>query len=57
MTSIQHGTQHRAPAIMGLTSFDMRKFLDMLIMANDEQLEAMKKVIVQEIEKRDKCQT
>lgn len=54
MTQAQPYSLHKMPAVMGLTSFEFKDFLDMLIMANDEQLEAMKKAIVQEIEKRDK---
>ncbi len=43
---------HKASAILGLTSFDMNDFLDMIIKANDEQLEAMLIQIKKEIKKR-----
>ena len=44
--------QHKAPAIMGLTFVDMQDFGDMIIKANELQLEAMAEAIDDELKKR-----
>ena len=44
--------KHNAPPIMGLTSFYWKDFNDLLVMANDKQLEVMQRQIAMEKRRR-----
>lgn len=54
MSDTQPYSLHKAPPIMGLTQWDFNDFQDMLVKANNIQLEAMERKIKEEIKKREK---